>query len=124
MTTPRVQAAYLRTICDGWCTQRRFQGRGACAFGCQPGYDGLEHYACCTVVRHLFATGLNLQFPGASRCLDIFLCMSDVHEDELKSRAVGLYALYRLYNGIRYSHSIPREYQGAFNRFIIEGLKV
>lgn len=50
--TPRTQAAYLRTICNGWCTKHRFQGRGACAFGCRVGQDKLEHSASCTAVRH------------------------------------------------------------------------
>ena len=47
-TSPKVQAAYLRTFCDGWCTRRRFQGDAQCAFGCGAGFDGLEHYARCT----------------------------------------------------------------------------
>ena len=33
-SAPKVQAAYLRTICDGWCTKRRYQSQGLCAFGC------------------------------------------------------------------------------------------
>ena len=37
-------AAYLRTICDGWGTKYRFQGRGACLLGCT-GRDKLTHYA-------------------------------------------------------------------------------
>ena len=75
-------------------------------------------------MRRLFATGLNLHSSDASGGLDSFLCMSDVHEDVLRSRAAGLYALYRLYNGIRYNFFTPREYQAAFNKFITEGLKV
>ncbi len=118
--TPRIQAAYLRTICDGWCTKHRFQGQGACAFGCRGGRDKLDHYACCTVVSHLFATGLNLHGPSG---LDSFFCMNDGHEEVIKARATGIYALYRLHNGVRHCHFTPQDYQGAFKRFITEGLK-
>ena len=58
--TPRVQAAYLRTICNGWCTRHRFQQQGNCLFGCGRGFDGLVHYASCSVVEQLFTTSLNL----------------------------------------------------------------
>ena len=118
--TPRIQAAYLRTICDGWCTKYRFQGHGPCAFGCSGGQDKLHHYACCEVVSGLFAAGLNLHGPAG---LDSFLCMHDIEEEVIKTRAVGIYALYRLHNGVRHCQFTPQEFQGAFRRFIAEGLK-
>ena len=121
--TPRVQAAYLRTICDGWCTRHRFQGHGGCVFGCEGGIDKLDHYACCAVVGRLFDTNLNLQGPSGQGALDVFLCMRDVHDEVIKLRAVGLYALYRLYNGIRHNQFSPQEFQGAFGRFVREGLQ-
>ncbi len=118
--TPRIQAAYLRTICDGWCTSHRFQGRGSCLFGCRSGQDKLEHYAGCNSVAQLFALGLDLHGPFS---LDSFLCMQDDQEDVIKARAAGIYVLHRLYNGLRYSRFTPQELQGAFNRYIIEGLR-
>jgi hypothetical protein len=121
--TPRIQAAYLRTICNGWCTRHRFQGQGACAFGCGGGYDKLEHYACCTKVGDLMSTHLNVGRSQAMGALDDFLCMSDGHEEVIKDRAVGLYALYRLYNGIRHNQFSLQEHKDAFKRYIREGLR-
>ncbi len=65
---------------------------------------------------------LNLQGPRGQGALDVFLCMRDVHDEVIKLRAVGLYALYRLYNGIRHNHFSPSDFQGAFSRFIKESL--
>ena len=102
--TPRIQAAYLRAICDGWCTKHRFQRQGACVFGCRFGQDKLEHYACCMRVRHFFESGLQLQGPTG---LDSFFCMDDSQEETVVARASGIYALYRLYNGVRHSQFLP-----------------
>ena len=49
--TPRVQAAYLRLVCNGLCTHRRFQGKGRCLFGCGDHPDSIEHFAFCSVPR-------------------------------------------------------------------------
>ena len=57
-TSPKVQAAYLRTFCDGWCTRRKFQGHAACAFGCGAGFNGLEHYARCRMLGSYLLTAL------------------------------------------------------------------
>ncbi len=119
-TTPRVQAAYLRTICDGWCTSHRFQGRGYCVLGCRTGQDKLEHYAGCNMVAQLFASCLNLHGPFN---FDSFLCMNDETEEVTKARASGIYALYRLYNGVRHNLFTPQEYHGALQRYIAEGLR-
>ena len=118
--TPRIQAAYLRTICNGWCTSHRFQGQGSCRFGCRFGQDRIEHYVNCNVVAQLFASSLELYGPFS---FDIFLCMHDEQEDVIKSRATGIYALYRLYNGLRYHHFSPQELQGAFKQFTLDGLR-
>jgi len=55
-SAPKVQAAYLRTLCGGWCTKHRFQCRGLCTFGCGQGHDKLAHYAHCETEKNLFAT--------------------------------------------------------------------
>ncbi len=49
--------------------------------------------------------------------------MMDVHEVVNLARAVGLDALYRLFNGVRHSHFSPLEYHGALNRFVKEALR-
>ena len=52
--SPRVQAAYLRTIFNGWCTRRRFQGGGCCRLGCGSSEDSIEHMAHCPRASHWF----------------------------------------------------------------------
>ena len=120
MTSPRVQASYLRTICDGWCTRRRFQSRGGCAFGCGRGEDSLSHFACCSVVAELFVNGIHLPGSRGPGALDVLLCMTSA-EEEVAARGVGLYALYRLYNSIRYNVFQRHEFQDAFSGFVREG---
>ena len=120
--TPRVQAAYLRTICNGWCTRHRFHGRGPCLFGCGRGADKLEHYAGCCKVKELFQSSLSGWRPDWQINLDSFLCMCSDDEDVLLIRAVGLYGLYRLHNGIRHGQFFPSDFQGAFRRFTIDAL--
>lgn len=60
LSTPRVQAAYLRMVCNGWCTKRRYQQRAFCFFRCWEGEDSLEHMATCWKVGELFSTHLGL----------------------------------------------------------------
>ena len=89
-------------------------------FGCHTGQDKLEHYAGCNMVAQLFASCLNLHGPFN---FDSFLCMNDETEEVTKARASGIYALYRLYNGVRHNLFTPQEYHGAFQRYIAEGLR-
>ena len=44
-------------------------------------------------------------------------------EEAVLKRAVWLYALYRLYNCIRFSHFSPQEFHEAFQRYVKEGLR-
>ena len=124
--TPRIQAAYLRSICNGWCTRHRFQMAGGCLFGCGYGPDKLEHYARCSVVDGWFTSGpnsvLNSCRPDA-QALDRFFCMLHLHEEVIVAQAARLYALHRLHCGIRHRQFVPREYFGAFKRFVSEGLR-
>jgi len=121
--TPRIQAAYLRTICNGWCTRHRFQGQGPCAFGCESGSDKLVHYACCTKVDALLGSHLQLSRSPGHRELDDFLCMGEVRDEKIRDRALGLYALYRLFNGVRLNRFSAEEHSDAFKRFLKEGLR-
>ena len=73
--SPKVQAAYLRTICDGWCSKSRFQLRGGCIFGCGYEKDELKHIARCRVVETLFA-GMNLATRRGDYALDVFYCLN------------------------------------------------
>ena len=119
-TAPKVQAAYLRTICNGWCTKRRFQLQSPCAFGCSAGEDSLEHFARCTKVRDLFFACLEVQLTTGPGALDDFLILHDRAIIETPRRAEGLYALYRLHNGIRHNVFHFSDFEGAFRRFLQE----
>jgi len=47
LVSPRVQASYLRTLCNGWSTRARFQESGVCRFGCGADRDSIPHFAVC-----------------------------------------------------------------------------
>ena len=121
---PRVQAAYLRTVCNGWCTRRRFQDRAAtCTFGCGRGMDSVEHFARCPLVGQLFDRNSRLQAGGTEAALDSFLILNDLHDEEkILSRGIGLYALYRLHNGIRHGLFTQEEVYQAFGGFMREAV--
>jgi len=121
--TPRVQASYLRTICNGWCTRRRFQQQGWCRFGCGGQEDSLSHFAHCTVVTRLFVNGIHILGSHGPDAMDVFFCMNSSDEELVVARCKGLYALYRLYNGLRFHAFWPSEYQDAYNRFLREALR-
>jgi len=42
-------------------------------------------------------------------------------EDQVVHKCLNLYALYQLYNGLRYDRFGPEEFQDAFRRFRSEG---
>ena len=119
-TSPKVQAAYVRTFCNGWCTRRRCQGHAACAFGCGRGHDGLEHFVRCSVVGQLVASSCNLTGYRDGDTSDSFLIMRGMQEKVVTARGVALYALYRLYNSIRHGQFCPAEFRVAFARFTFE----
>ena len=58
--SPRIWAAILRTLCDGWTTHRRMQRRAPCLFGCGFGEDSIVHYASCSVLSNLMWCKLKL----------------------------------------------------------------
>ena len=92
--TPRVQAAYMRTIFNGWCTRGRFQQIGACRFGCGHGVDKIEHFPMCPVVKTLLASTGTWHGTHGVTPLDSFLCM-DVGSShvELASFSIGRHSL-------------------------------
>jgi hypothetical protein len=121
-SNPRVQAAYLRTVCDGWCTKACFQEVGSCRFRCGHGWDNAKHFASCAVVRQLFNSTGTWTWSAGMSALDSFLCMDvGTDEDQVVHKCLNLYALYQLYNGLRYDRFGPEEFQDAFRRFRSEG---
>ena len=63
LVAPRVTAAYIRTICNGWCTHARFQGHGACRLGCGNDCDSIEHVARCPLALEWSRRYARLQRP-------------------------------------------------------------
>ena len=133
---PRVLAAYLRVVCDGWCTRRRFQGLGRCRFGCGYDADEIKHYASCTVIREGLRRHFGILPATRGWELDCFLllesnpisCNYIPHGWEpdryvTRQRAIACYAVYRILNGLRHGHLIEAEISEAFPGFIREALR-
>ena len=119
-SSPRVMAAYLRTICNGWCTKRRYQSHGLCAFDCGGGEDSLEHFARCPKVRSMIGACSEWQLTTGPAALDDFSILHEGAVNEMPRKADCLYALYRLHNGIRHGLFQATDHQGAFHRFLRE----
>jgi len=104
---PSVQAAYLRTLCNGWCTARRFRfclkanhPIKRCLLGCGSGCDSIEHYMqCSTVVKFFHKSGLEHYAPTMSHFLLIQRGLSPLY---VCRHARCLYAVYL-------THSIFRQ---------------
>jgi len=133
LVAPRVIAAYLRTVCDGWMTLKRFQQRGPCRF-CGREIDSLRHIARCTAANRWAHDFCHLQRPPVGAELDFLLCIHDeaLHvqhslrplEDSsqmLRARALYLYALCRLRNGIRNHRHVDSNFGDAFRMYLSEG---
>ena len=132
LAQPRVLAAVLRIVCNGWCTGRRFQRSDACKFGCKSGLDSNEHYARCPRLQQCFNRHLNIPAPERGFELDEFLCMRVYNArlppaalaSAIMARAVACYAAYRTHNGIRCGRISQELWEGAFLTYVREGLHV
>ena len=80
----------------------------------------------------------HLHVHGRRGCgaFDDLLCMSRgaderddvgvdarIHEDPMVRRCLGIYALYRLNNNLRYGLYLPTELEDAFSRLVREGAR-
>ena len=105
LVPPRVVAAVLRTWYNGWCTQRRFQSRAACVFGCPLGEDSLEHYIQCSRLHRHGQLHLRLPTPQhfEDRGVSFMLldCRARLSDTVLVRRALLLAAAYRLHCCLR-----------------------
>jgi len=129
LVPPRICAAVLRTIFNGWCTARRFQKRrttlNRCLLGCgADAEDSIEHYCCCPAVQDTLWCKLRLRFHGG-RALSYWMMNeeSDVHHDHLRGVAIIVYAAYMATNTYRKrgraSYQTARD---AVGQFIIQGV--
>ena len=104
---PRVVAAVLRTLLNGWATHRRFQQHGDCCFGCQA-EDSIEHYADCPVVWDFSYRALGILRPTSRQARLANFLMLDITNMasisvEMTCRAVRVAAVYRTYNIVRHT---------------------
>ncbi len=101
LVPPRVLAAVLRTWYNGWCTKRRFQGKGDRLFGCFLGEDSVDYYMCCSRL-HLYGQArlrLPLARDFADRGLSFMLleATASLSDAVLTRRALLVAAAYRLH---------------------------
>ena len=132
---PRVLAAALRTVCNGWVTTRRFPQAGVrrCVLGCPRGEDSIEHYAGCECFHQLCRRHLGLSTPPRPQCLDDFLGVApylpalpalfpaaEARAACTVLRALAVFALYRVHGNARHGSWLPAELQEAFPAFVRE----
>ena len=98
---PKVCAAVLRTLWNGWTSDDRFQGTKHCVLGCC-GFtdtDSIEHYAICPQVVRFNRTFLQLKEAQGGNNLSTFIVMGlnlgTVLDQNLALRAISAYAVYR-----------------------------
>ena len=100
--THRVLAAYLRLVCNGLCTYRRFQSRGGCRFGCGDRADSIEHFAFCRVLRLFFQrAGVISEPPAPAQALDLLLGLEGP-DNLIQVHGQAIYALSVVHNARRH----------------------
>ena len=111
---PRVWAAAIRTMFDGWSTAARFGQTGPCQF-CGQGVDGLRHLAFCGVARHLREEVAGLGAPGRGHELELLLgLLGDTDEEGTRKWAVHNYVMYRLHGLLRHGVVRRDDLPGAY----------
>ncbi len=129
LVAPRVSAAVLRTMWNGWTTSHRFQGSGSCVLRCSPwAKDKLEHYAVCPCLVKCAKKSLNLHPIGGGIQMGQFIALGlnegTVSDETLVKRALGVYAAYRTVN--HFSHESgcnASEVTDFFKQFIREAVR-
>jgi hypothetical protein len=125
LVPPRVLAAVLRTWYNGWCTKRRFQGKGECLFGCTCGEDSIDHYMRCACL-HAYGQS-RLRLARADNPLELSLNFmllaptSAITDEVLSRRALLMAAAYRLHCRHRHTGSLTGE--GILSRALDQAVK-
>ena len=97
---PRVAAAVLRTLWNGWTTEHRFQGSGTCVLGCSSwAEDKVEHYAVCPCVKKFGRSFFNFR-PGpdpnqTGQFITLGLNDGTATDEDIVRKALWVYATYR-----------------------------
>ena len=99
LVLPRVQQAVLSTICNRWCTARRFQqATEPCKLGCSTGEDSLEHYCICSRTVLFATSNLGLSTDEARGIGRWTFCVDDLSPSLLVRTSVLLYCAYSAVN--------------------------
>ena len=105
---PRVWSVFFRTIWNGWVTHERMKAllpARPCLLGCGWPDDGLGHYVCCSVYWQFLCKdrprGLGIRGLRRTKENAMLLCCGLDDEDVVRL-AVGLYALHRTVNALRF----------------------
>jgi len=125
---PKVASSVLRVAWNGWCTRRRFQGRGPCRFNCGSftQEDSIEHYSGCKICvaflrKHLYYLG-----PVTKGHLIVFGSNVGMGCDEdLIRLALWAFTLYKAFNHLRCrvgSGLSSEELEGLMKMFLREGV--
>jgi hypothetical protein len=111
---PRIQAVYFRTLWNGWVCYDRMKDllqQKGCLLGCGWDDDALGHYICCNVFWHYARMprphGLGLTHVQRGREAAMLVSPS-LAEDDVVRMAIGLYALYRTVNYLRFAAPADR----------------
>jgi hypothetical protein len=108
LVAPRVISTILRTLYNGWCTARRFQGSSCCKLGCPyQGTDSIEHYAQC---KHTTALRNKLGLPATFHSLLGFIGGIKEQTDAQRTlNSLVVYAVYSSVNHIRHHSPLPED---------------
>ena len=101
LVPPRVSAAVLRTMFNGWTSDKRFQKSSHCKLGCH-GFmdeDCIEHYSICPTVVQFARSFLNLGVqnftPGVGDFVTLGLNRGTLEDSTLALKAILVYSVYR-----------------------------
>ena len=109
MFPPRIWSVSFRALWNGWVNydrMKRLLPKRPCLLGCGYPDDSLIHYLGCSVYWNFLHTsrpsGLGLQ--NVERCRDNALLVSDrLRDDDVARLGIGLYAMYRTINHLRFN---------------------
>ena len=101
---PKVHAALRRAYLGGWCTERRFGKRGPCKFCCRR-QDSELHISACPIAGGWLRRWTESAPASGVESLD-WLYILTLGPSPLR-RAIGLYAVYEVHNGLRTGRITP-----------------
>ena len=91
--SPCVLSAVIKTLLNGWVTNRRFRNTEArhCRVGCEEGDDSIEHYAVCPCFHDAWMRFSGLPSPNGPLG---FMCLADEHNAVIKLRMAFLFCVH------------------------------